>query len=161
MRISVNLKSVKTLVQVRSVLAKFEEVAERKIYNANCYFMSGHSLEHLYLALVPVLFSFMLMYQNMTVQRYLVFNFMSGHSLDNLCLALVPILFSFMLIYRNTTVQRYLVIALKLKKKKKEQIWDAGCDQPSFFHFCPLYTFWGQGRGQAVTLTLLHFWFPF
>lgn len=103
MRISVNLKSVKTLVQVRSVLAKFEEVAERKIYNANCYFMSGHySLEHLYLALVPVLFSFMLMYQKMTVQRYLVFNFMSGHSLDNLCLALVPILFSFMLLYIGT-----------------------------------------------------------
>lgn len=126
MRISVNLKSVKTLVQVRSVLAKFEEVAERKIYNVNCYFMSGHSLEHLYLALVPFLFSFMVIYQNMTVQRYLVFNFMSGHSLDNLCLALVPVLFSFMLIYRNTTVQRYLVLALKLKKEKKNKfgMWD-------------------------------------
>ena len=52
------------------VLAKFEGVADRKIYRVNRYIISGHSLEHLCLAMVPVLLSIMLMYRNMKFQRY-------------------------------------------------------------------------------------------
>ncbi|XP_075672393.1 uncharacterized protein LOC142641920 isoform X1 [Castanea sativa] len=51
------------------VLAKFEGVADKKIYRANRYIISGHSLEHLCLAIVPVLLSIMLMYRNMKFQR--------------------------------------------------------------------------------------------
>ncbi|KAK7831216.1 hypothetical protein CFP56_027569 [Quercus suber] len=50
------------------VLAKFEGVADRKIYRVNRYIISGHSLEHLCLAMVPVLLSIMLMYRNMKFQ---------------------------------------------------------------------------------------------
>ncbi|KAF5467986.1 hypothetical protein F2P56_012184 [Juglans regia] len=51
------------------VLAKFEGVADKKIYYVNRYLISGHSLEHLCLAMVPVLLSVMLMYRSMKVQR--------------------------------------------------------------------------------------------
>ncbi|KAL5559433.1 hypothetical protein UlMin_035644 [Ulmus minor] len=51
------------------LLAKFEAVADRKIYNANHYVVSGHSLSHLCLAIVPVLLSIMLMYRNTKIQR--------------------------------------------------------------------------------------------
>ncbi|PON56364.1 Ceramidase [Parasponia andersonii] len=50
-------------------LSKFEAVADRKIYHANHYFISGHSLEHLCLALVPILFSLMLIYRSNKNQR--------------------------------------------------------------------------------------------
>ncbi|XP_057960142.1 uncharacterized protein LOC131152332 isoform X2 [Malania oleifera] len=46
------------------LLAKFEAVADKKIYNISYYFMSGHSLEHLCLVMVPVLLTHMLMFRS-------------------------------------------------------------------------------------------------
>ncbi|XP_012077283.1 uncharacterized protein LOC105638145 [Jatropha curcas] len=51
------------------LLAKFEAALDRKIYHANRYFISGHSLEHLCSAAIPVLFTIMLMYRNVRMQR--------------------------------------------------------------------------------------------
>ncbi|XP_065851561.1 uncharacterized protein [Euphorbia lathyris] len=51
------------------LVANFEAVLDRKIYHANRYFISGHSLEHLCSAAIPVLFTFMLMSRNIRIQR--------------------------------------------------------------------------------------------
>ncbi|KAJ8774810.1 hypothetical protein K2173_017256 [Erythroxylum novogranatense] len=51
------------------ILSKFEAAFDRKIYNANRYFISGHSLEHLCSAVVPVLLAIMLLYRNTRHQR--------------------------------------------------------------------------------------------
>ncbi|ONI33213.1 hypothetical protein PRUPE_1G411500 [Prunus persica] len=51
------------------LLSKFEAVADMKIYHANHYIISGHSLEHLCLVMVPVLLSIMLMHRNIKCQR--------------------------------------------------------------------------------------------
>ncbi|XP_015573067.1 uncharacterized protein LOC8259580 isoform X2 [Ricinus communis] len=51
------------------LLAKFEGALDRKIYRANRYFISGHSLEHLCSAALPVLLTIMLMYRNIKTQR--------------------------------------------------------------------------------------------
>ncbi|CAL0322696.1 unnamed protein product [Lupinus luteus] len=51
------------------VLAKFEAVADRKLYSLNDYIISGHSLEHLCLVLIPVIFSVMLIYRELKFQR--------------------------------------------------------------------------------------------
>ncbi|KAJ9183581.1 hypothetical protein P3X46_007414 [Hevea brasiliensis] len=51
------------------LLAKFEAAFDRKIYHANLYFISGHSLEHLCSTVIPVLFAIMLMYRNISIQR--------------------------------------------------------------------------------------------
>ncbi|XP_044463531.1 uncharacterized protein LOC123194406 [Mangifera indica] len=51
------------------LLAKFEAVADKKIYRANHYIISGHSMEHLCSAVVPVLLSIMLMFRNTKFQR--------------------------------------------------------------------------------------------
>lgn len=52
------------------LLAKFEAVADRKLYRVNDYIISGHSLEHLCLALIPCLLSVMLIYRERKFQRY-------------------------------------------------------------------------------------------
>lgn len=54
------------------LLAKFEAHADRKIYRANHYIISGHSLGHLCLAVIPVLLSTMLIYRNTKCQRYCI-----------------------------------------------------------------------------------------
>ncbi|XP_010262110.1 PREDICTED: uncharacterized protein LOC104600710 isoform X2 [Nelumbo nucifera] len=51
------------------LLAEFEALADRKIYRTNHYIISGHSLEHLCLVMVPVLLSVMLMHRNIKVTR--------------------------------------------------------------------------------------------
>ncbi|KAI9118423.1 hypothetical protein K1719_010755 [Acacia pycnantha] len=51
------------------LLAKFEAVADKKIYYVNSYIISGHSLEHLCLALIPILLSVMLIYRELRFQR--------------------------------------------------------------------------------------------
>ncbi|KAK9211244.1 hypothetical protein WN943_000618 [Citrus x changshan-huyou] len=50
------------------LLAKFEAAADRKIYSKTHYIISGHSLEHLCSAIVPVLLSVMLMYRDTKFQ---------------------------------------------------------------------------------------------
>lgn len=52
------------------LLAKFEAVSDRKLYRANNYVISGHSLEHLCLALIPFLLSVMLIYRERKFKRY-------------------------------------------------------------------------------------------
>ncbi|KAM1663385.1 hypothetical protein ACFXTN_039058 [Malus domestica] len=51
------------------LLSKFESVADKKIYRANHFIISGHSLEHLCLVMVPVLLSIMLMNRKIKCQR--------------------------------------------------------------------------------------------
>lgn len=51
------------------LLAKFEAVADGKIYRINHYIISGHSLEHLCLAMVPILLTIMLMSRSVKFQR--------------------------------------------------------------------------------------------
>ncbi|CAN6457199.1 unnamed protein product [Victoria cruziana] len=51
------------------VLAKFESAADKKIYNANHYVISGHSLEHLCMVMVPVLLTVMLLSRNIRMER--------------------------------------------------------------------------------------------
>lgn len=51
------------------LLAKFEGVTDRKLYRVNKYIISGHSLEHLCLALIPTLLSIMLIYRELKYQR--------------------------------------------------------------------------------------------
>ncbi|KAJ4954229.1 hypothetical protein NE237_031061 [Protea cynaroides] len=51
------------------LFAKFEAVADRKIYKATHYIISGHSLEHLCLVMVPVLLSMMLMFRSIKIPR--------------------------------------------------------------------------------------------
>ncbi|KAJ7966429.1 Alkaline phytoceramidase (aPHC) [Quillaja saponaria] len=51
------------------LLAKFEAAADRKIYRANSYLISGHSLGHLCLAVNPILLSIMLFYRDIKAQR--------------------------------------------------------------------------------------------
>nr|XP_011458907.1 PREDICTED: uncharacterized protein LOC101307374 isoform X1 [Fragaria vesca subsp. vesca] len=51
------------------ILSKFEAFADMKIYHANQYTISGHSLEHLCLVIVPVLLSIMLMHRTRKCQR--------------------------------------------------------------------------------------------
>lgn len=52
------------------LLAKFEAVADRKMYHATNYIISGHSLQHLCLAAVPALLSIMLMRRNIKLKGY-------------------------------------------------------------------------------------------
>lgn len=51
------------------LLSKFEAVADRKIYHANHYIISGHSLEHLCLVMVAILLTVMLILRNIKFQR--------------------------------------------------------------------------------------------
>ncbi|KAG6770527.1 hypothetical protein POTOM_026212 [Populus tomentosa] len=51
------------------LLAKFEDALDKKIYNANRYLISGHSLEHLCSAAIPVLFAIMLIHRTIRCQR--------------------------------------------------------------------------------------------
>ncbi|KAF6140061.1 hypothetical protein GIB67_001802 [Kingdonia uniflora] len=51
------------------LFAKFEAVADRKIYGINHYIISGHSLEHLCLVMVPVLLSMMLIFRSVRIPR--------------------------------------------------------------------------------------------
>lgn len=51
------------------LLAKFEAVSDKKLYRANNYVISGHSLEQLCLALIPFLLSVMLIYRERKLKR--------------------------------------------------------------------------------------------
>ncbi|KAI3955270.1 hypothetical protein MKW98_020903 [Papaver atlanticum] len=51
------------------LLAKLEAFADMKIYGLDHYIISGHSLEHLCLVMVPVLLSIMLMYRSTRTPR--------------------------------------------------------------------------------------------
>ncbi|KAJ4708198.1 Alkaline phytoceramidase (aPHC) [Melia azedarach] len=51
------------------IIAKFEAIADRKIYHANHYIISGHSLEHLCSAIIPVLLTIMLLCRSTRFQR--------------------------------------------------------------------------------------------
>ncbi|KAH1109874.1 hypothetical protein GLYMA_04G051500v4 [Glycine max] len=51
------------------LLAKFEGATDRKLYHVNNYIISGHSLEHLCLALIPILLSVMLINRELKFQR--------------------------------------------------------------------------------------------
>ncbi|KAH1124270.1 hypothetical protein AAZX31_06G048400 [Glycine max] len=51
------------------LLAKFEGATDRKLYHVNNYIISGHSLEHLCLALIPILLSVMLIHRELKFQR--------------------------------------------------------------------------------------------
>ncbi|XVF35335.1 hypothetical protein REPUB_Repub18cG0136700 [Reevesia pubescens] len=52
-----------------SIIAKMEALADMKIYRANNYIISGHSLEHLCSAITPVLVTVMLMQRSSRFQR--------------------------------------------------------------------------------------------
>ncbi|KAH7572453.1 hypothetical protein JRO89_XS04G0258700 [Xanthoceras sorbifolium] len=56
------------------LVAKFEAVADRKIYRANHYIISGHSLEHLCSVMVPILLTVMLLYRNTRFQSLLAYS---------------------------------------------------------------------------------------
>lgn len=51
------------------LLARFEGLADRKVYSVNRYFISGHSLEHLCFALVTVMLTVMLTFRNIKIAR--------------------------------------------------------------------------------------------
>ncbi|CAN1120964.1 hypothetical protein LINPERPRIM_LOCUS1029 [Linum perenne] len=51
------------------LLSKLQGSLDHKIYHTNCYFISGHSLEHLCLAAAPVLLTAMLIRRNVKFQR--------------------------------------------------------------------------------------------
>ncbi|KAE9609330.1 hypothetical protein Lal_00020427 [Lupinus albus] len=51
------------------LLAKFEGATDRNLYRLNNYIISGHSLEHLCLALIPILLAVMLIFRQHKFQR--------------------------------------------------------------------------------------------
>ncbi|CAI8599403.1 unnamed protein product [Vicia faba] len=51
------------------LLAKFQGITDKKIFRVNNYFITGHSLEHLCLALIPISLSIMLIYRELKFQR--------------------------------------------------------------------------------------------
>ncbi|XP_072998545.1 uncharacterized protein [Typha latifolia] len=51
------------------LLARFEGVADKKVYSVNRYFISGHSLEHLCLAMVSIILTVMLCFRNIKIAR--------------------------------------------------------------------------------------------
>lgn len=55
------------------LLSRIEALADMKVYGVNRYFISGHSLEHLCLALVPLVTSIMLWLRSIRIARYSVF----------------------------------------------------------------------------------------
>lgn len=52
------------------LLARFEGLADRKVYSVNRYFISGHSLEHLCFAMVTLILTVMLSFRNIKIARY-------------------------------------------------------------------------------------------
>ncbi|XP_057431975.1 uncharacterized protein LOC130724696 isoform X2 [Lotus japonicus] len=50
------------------LLAKFEGVTDKKMFHVSKYVISGHSLEHLCLALIPIFLSIMLFYRELKFQ---------------------------------------------------------------------------------------------
>ncbi|XAR70792.1 hypothetical protein NMG60_11027786 [Bertholletia excelsa] len=51
------------------LLAKLEANADRRIYDANHYIVSGHTLEHLCLVMVPILLTVMLIFRRIRTPR--------------------------------------------------------------------------------------------
>uniref|UniRef100_A0ACD5VT91 Uncharacterized protein n=1 Tax=Avena sativa TaxID=4498 RepID=A0ACD5VT91_AVESA len=51
------------------LLARFEGLADRKVYSVNRYFISGHSLEHLCFAMVTLILTVMLSFRNIKIAR--------------------------------------------------------------------------------------------
>uniref|UniRef100_A0A453EDQ7 Uncharacterized protein n=1 Tax=Aegilops tauschii subsp. strangulata TaxID=200361 RepID=A0A453EDQ7_AEGTS len=51
------------------LLARFEGLADRKVYSVNRYFISGHSLEHLCFAMVTLILTVMLSFRNIKITR--------------------------------------------------------------------------------------------
>ncbi|XP_020518705.1 uncharacterized protein LOC18421911 isoform X2 [Amborella trichopoda] len=78
------------------LLAKFEAAADRKIYSANRYIISGHSLEHLCLVMVPIFLTVMLLSRNIKIGSLTVLGtslfwrrtYMKCYSIKNLLEAL-------------------------------------------------------------------------
>ncbi|PNX73782.1 alkaline phytoceramidase [Trifolium pratense] len=60
------------------LLAKLEAVSDKKLYRANNYVISGHSLEHVCLALIPFLLSVMLICRERKFKRYLMMVILDG-----------------------------------------------------------------------------------
>jgi len=54
------------------LLSRIEALADKKVYGVNRYFISGHSLEHLCLAMVPLILSIMLWLRSIRIARYFV-----------------------------------------------------------------------------------------
>ncbi|URD86923.1 hypothetical protein MUK42_28556 [Musa troglodytarum] len=52
------------------LLARFEAIADKKIYSASQYIISGHSLEHLCLAMVPIILTVMLWFRSIKIARH-------------------------------------------------------------------------------------------
>lgn len=52
------------------LLARFEGIADKKVYSVNRYFISGHSLEHLFLAVVSIILTVMLCLRSIKIARY-------------------------------------------------------------------------------------------
>ncbi|XP_020097222.1 uncharacterized protein LOC109716288 [Ananas comosus] len=51
------------------LLARFEGIADKKVYSVNRYFISGHSLEHLFLAVVSIILTVMLCLRSIKIAR--------------------------------------------------------------------------------------------
>ncbi|CAD6240288.1 unnamed protein product [Miscanthus lutarioriparius] len=56
------------------LLARFEGLADRKVYSVNRYFISGHSLEHLCFALVTFILTVMLSFRNIKIASAVPWN---------------------------------------------------------------------------------------
>lgn len=51
------------------LLARFMAIADKKVYSVSRYAISGHSLEHLCLAMVPMMLTVMLWFRNIKIAR--------------------------------------------------------------------------------------------
>ncbi|PKA63439.1 hypothetical protein AXF42_Ash005334 [Apostasia shenzhenica] len=51
------------------LLSRFESLADMKLYSVNRYIISGHSLEHLCLAMVPFILTVMLWFRSIKISR--------------------------------------------------------------------------------------------
>lgn len=62
------------MVAVFYLLAKVEEAADKPIYRWTHHVVSGHTLKHLFAAMVPVFLTLMLAKRSIETQRYFVFS---------------------------------------------------------------------------------------
>lgn len=54
------------------LLARFVAIADKRVYSVTRYVISGHSLEHLCLAMVPMMLTLMLWFRNIKIARYVL-----------------------------------------------------------------------------------------
>lgn len=62
------------MIAVFYLLAKVEEAADKPIYRWTHHVVSGHTLKHLFAAMVPVFLTLMLAKRSIETQRYFVFS---------------------------------------------------------------------------------------